>query len=86
MMTETRSFVNFLINFNSEIKCIIRKIEKLNNKQIAAKYGVLFNKTCLNEGLLPKYTNIRTHDPVARQERFTLEYRRELMVYQLKKK
>ena len=39
------SFVNFLIKFNSEIKCIIRKIEKLNNKQVAAKYGVLFNKT-----------------------------------------
>ena len=37
------SFVNFLIKFNSEIKCIIRKIEKLNNKQIVAKYGVLFN-------------------------------------------
>ena len=84
-MTETRRYSDFLNNFDNQIKSNIRNIEKLNNKEITAKYGVLFNKTCLSEGLLPKYTNIRTHDPVARQERFTLKYRRELIVYQLKK-
>ena len=36
----------------------IRALEKLNKKKINAKFGVFFNEVCLNERLVPNYTNI----------------------------
>ena len=42
----------------TEIKNKIRKVEKARNVFINNKYGIIFNETCIKEGLLPKYTNI----------------------------
>ena len=42
----------------TEIKIKIRKLEKAHNVFINNKYGIIFNETCIKEGLLPKYTNI----------------------------
>ena len=42
----------------TEIKNKIKKLEKAHNVFINNKYGIIFNETCIKEGLLPKYTNI----------------------------
>lgn len=42
----------------SASKALIRSIEKVNKKLIDNKYSLVFNTTCINENLLPKYTNI----------------------------
>ena len=36
----------------------MRKIEKLQRKREKAKNAVIFKQTCLQEDILPKYTNI----------------------------
>ena len=43
---------------NPELKQKVRILEKLNKRFINAKIGIIFNGTCLNEGLFPAYTNI----------------------------
>ena len=42
-----------------------------------------FNKTCLKEDILPRYTDIKTHDPAARDQHFTKDYRRKLIEFQV---
>ena len=61
---------------------LVRKIEKLNKKDVSLKYGVIYCETCIKEGLLPKFTNIRTFDPEARDKYFTVEYRKKLIEYE----
>ena len=39
-------------------KKTIRRKEKLTKKNIKAKYAIVFNQTCLQEHILPAYTNI----------------------------
>ena len=41
-----------------EIKNKIKKLKKAHNVFINNKYGIIFNETCIKEGLLPKYTNV----------------------------
>ena len=45
-----------LFMLSTEIKNRIRKFEKAYNVFINNKYGMIFNETCIKEGLLPKYT------------------------------
>ena len=40
------------------IKKQLRKIENLELKLANARVAIVFNKTCLNENLLPTFTNI----------------------------
>ena len=47
---------------------------------------MIFNEVCINEDLLPTYTNINTHDPAARNKAFTKEYRRKLVFDQIETK
>ena len=60
-------------------------MEKFQKKLINSKYGLIFNETCINEGLLPNYTNIKIHDPAARDQYFTKQYRRQLIDFQVTK-
>ena len=39
-------------------KNYVRKLEKLNKSFVNNKHGISFNKICINEGLLPNYTNL----------------------------
>jgi hypothetical protein len=64
---------------NQEFSCNLRSLEKLNKKLINKQHALSFNLTCIKEKLLPHYTNIRLHDPAARHETFTKEYRVNLM-------
>ena len=79
------NFGQLLSLLSNENKKKFRRLEKLKENFIKNKFGIIFNKTCLNEGLLPKYTNLRVHDPVVRKEEFTTDYRRKLVEYELQK-
>ena len=61
----------------------VRELERRSFKLCKQKNSVLFNETCLKEDILPKYTNIRLHDRVAKDETFTLKYRRSLVQREL---
>ena len=67
-------------------KSLIRKLEKVYYKLNAAETAVTFNRTCINEGLLPSYTKLRLHDPSAADHRDTRAFRRRLIERQLKEK
>ena len=47
--------LNLLDNVN---KNYVRKLEKLNKSFVNNKYGISFNKICINEGLLPNFIYI----------------------------
>ena len=48
-----------LSNFSSEGKRLIRSLESVAKKHINTRYAVIFNNFCIQENLLPKFTNIR---------------------------
>ena len=52
------NLAQLIYNLPIEDKRKIRTLEKLRKKEINTRYSELFNKTCLNENLLPTYTNI----------------------------
>ena len=52
------SFGQFIHKLNQKHKILVRKREKCLNKLTRLKMSVVFNETCLNEGLLPTYTNV----------------------------
>ena len=59
---------------NNFFKKDVRLFENLSKKLIIRESALSFNKTCINEQLLPKYTDIKVHDPAARQENSTKKY------------
>ena len=52
------NFANFLFLFNQDTRKHIRNIENTEKKFIKCQLAILFNNTCLNENILPTYTNI----------------------------
>ena len=52
------NFGNFLHQFDPDTRKSIRLIESTDRKTINAELSLLFNETCLNEKILPRYTNI----------------------------
>ena len=46
---------------NQECKKLYRKLERISIKQISARAHRSFNETCLNNKLLPPYTNIQIY-------------------------
>ena len=72
-----------LEKYSPDIRSLIRKQEKVCNKISKKKMSVVFNQTCINEGLLPKYTIFRLHDPAAKYHNTTTEFRKELIVRQI---
>ena len=80
------NFRNFSYQFHQETRKRIRELEKLYKQLSKSKNAVAFNKTCLNENILPKYSNIRTHGLAARGERFTLDYRKKFDLRQVLEK
>ena len=75
-----------LSQLNYQPAHLVRSIEKAQKKLINAKNSVIFNETCISNGLLPKYTNIKLHDPAIQERQFTLHFRRSLLDEQLKEK
>ena len=67
---------------SSEVK-LFRDFEKVQCKLARNESSRVFNETCLREGLLPTYTNVRLHDNAARNEQFTVKFRQQLIKRQL---
>ena len=64
-------------------KQICRKFERCLLKLTKTKLNVVFNETCMQENILPKYTNINLHDEAAEHEEITNEFRMKLVKRQL---
>ena len=60
-------------------KALTRKLERLKKQEVNSSLGVKFLETCLNEGLLPNFTDIKPYDPAIREADFTRQYRKELL-------
>ena len=56
--TNTMSFGDLLYNLPVDVKKNVRAIERIQTKIAKNLVAQQFNVTCLNENLLPKYTNI----------------------------
>ena len=80
------TFGETLSQLEPETRKIVRRIEQNQKKITNAHYAVVFDKKCLEEGLLPNFTNIRLHDPAVRNRPFTLDFRRRLIEEQVKVK
>ena len=52
------NFAKFLFLFNQETRRLIRNIENIKKKLINYLLAVVFKEACLNEDILPIYTNI----------------------------
>ena len=78
------TFGVLLQQLSPQSKTQARKLEKLKNKFLNCSYGVKFIDICIQESLLPKFTDIKPYDPVAREQDFTNNYRKELLKYELK--
>ena len=50
------SYGDLLKKLPEDLKKDIRKYEALRKKIIDAIWSLVFNRTCINEGLLPNYT------------------------------
>lgn len=63
----------------------VRRLEKLAYKINAAETAAIFNETCIQEGLLPRYTNLRLQGPQAAHTSQSAAYRRSLVQAELVK-
>ena len=80
------NFGELIHDLQTNAKKVIRKIERTERKLQKAKSALVFNETCINEDILPKYTNIKLHDPAAKEAIFTKEYRKKLVSQQIETK
>ena len=77
------SLVAVLNVLSAENKQLFRSIEKHESKEISEFYGVLFNSTCINEGLLPNYSNFNINSRAVQNELSIAEQRRNLVKNEL---
>ena len=52
------NIAQLIFNLPAATKYVVRNVEKCKNKLINCQYAAQFNKTCVNENILPNYTNI----------------------------
>ena len=64
------TIIEILQNDQNKIK-LIRKYENTRKKIINNECAILFNKTCINERLLPKYIYIYIHIYMAQPEKIS---------------
>lgn len=80
------NFAELIRNIDEDSRKTVNKIIKAQTKLSKCESAITFNGLCLKEDLLPKFTNIRLHDPAAKNEAFTKEFRKRLVEDQLQKK
>ena len=59
-----------------QAKALTRKLEREEKKLVNCTSGVSFLKTCINENLLPKFTDIKSYDPATKEKDFTVNFRK----------
>ena len=52
------SFGDLIFQLDLQQRKCIRNVEKISKKLISDQFAVIFNDICIQENLLPKYTNI----------------------------
>ena len=52
------NFGELIFKFPCNICSKIRYLEKLQKKLVKANIAILFNRTCVNENILPNFTDI----------------------------
>ena len=77
---------SLLHNLPNDWKSKVNKLIKTHKKLAQCDNAITFNGLCLKEDLLPAFTNIKVHDPAARKEAFTKEYRRKLVQHEYQRK
>ena len=50
-------YIRLLNSVPSDFKQILRKLENVSLKIISRYWSTVFNRTCIKEGLMPKYLN-----------------------------
>ena len=80
------TFGYLLSSITNDERTVVRQIEKTLYKINSAKSALIFNYTCIKEGLLPGYTRLRLHDPDAAADNHTITFRRRLLERQHKEK
>ena len=68
---------------SANIKEKFRKIEKQWLKLVKLECHLAFNEACMNNDLLPVYTNVKLHDDAVKSESFVLEFRKNLVQRQI---
>ena len=80
------SYLNLLHQSRPEIKVKIRELETLYQKSIKSKWSLTFNNVCLNENIMPNYTNFRLHDPALRNSQESIEFKKHLIKNEISSK
>ena len=68
----------------SNIKSSIRLLERTEKKLINCQCSLLFNRTCIQENLLPKYTKFKLYNSAIENDASTVKYRRGLVEKEIK--
>ena len=80
------NYLEILHSFGNEIKSKLRKLENIQIKIINTTWSHTFNDVCLRENILPNYVNFRTYDPAIRNQRTTIEFKKQLLKREALKK
>jgi len=74
----------FILNISPHhIVSSYRNLERCSLKIVNYKCHLSFNETCINNNLLPTYTNVKIHDDAATSERFVIDFRLKLVERQI---
>ena len=73
-------------NIPNNLKSKIRAYERCLKKVNLIKWSIEFNSTCLNEGILPKYSKFKYHDPAVANTVETHNYRKFLVNREIESK
>ena len=68
----------------SKVKSSVRLLERTEKKLINCKCSLLFNQTCIQENLLPKYTKFKLYNSAIENDASTVKYRRGLVEKEIK--
>ena len=75
-----------LRRLSEEERRVFRVLESTKKKITNAHFAVIFNQTCINENLLPHFTNIRLYDRAVQHSEPTLQFRRKLIEDEVNRK
>ena len=73
------SFASVLAQHTTTGKTLIRSIERTSRKITNTEAAVLFNNKCIENNLLPKYTDVKLSNEAVRRSRITIDFRRNLV-------
>ena len=80
------TFGQLLFSLTPDQRSVVRRYENEAKKLNNAKHAVVYNELCVQENLLPKYSNIKLHDRAVQHEDFVIDFRKRLTTEQLSRK